>query len=124
MEKARLTSYAPNVRCERGRPVTSDEIAALVRAEIGDDWGQTNAHGVDLRTCLVTPVKKMYAMQFSGAQAELWLVLEERPVDHTGYEIVFDERDQRFGLAIGDLNGPAVRYLGPYGTFLNALEAM
>jgi hypothetical protein len=37
--------------------MTSDEVQAVIEAEVGGDWSQSNAYGVDLRNCLVQPRK-------------------------------------------------------------------
>ena len=37
--------------------MTSAEVRAIVEAEVGGNWLQSNAHAVDLRKCLVQPRK-------------------------------------------------------------------
>jgi hypothetical protein len=103
--------------------MNAEEVAALVKAEIGDQWEQSNAHGVDLRTCIVTPEKKSYTDGVGEKAYELWLVLEEDPKERKGYKIVFDHEQRLFGLATTQRNGPDV-FLGFYGTFLETLESM
>jgi len=100
----------------------ADEVRALVESAIGDDWSVSNAHGVDLRTCLVQPVLGTYP-EDGGGEIDLWLVLEEDPVSHGGYKIVFDEAHDRFGLATR-LQGGGDLYLGAYGDFMTTLDAM
>ena len=104
--------------------MTADEIENLVRKDIRNRWSTNNAHGVNLKNCLVHPQKLRFAdPSVSGGHIDLWLVLEENPVTKSGYQIVFDERTQLFGLAITDVqNGPA--FLGTYGSFMETLEAM
>lgn len=100
------------------------EISELIEREVGGDWSLSNAHGVDLRRCLVAPTKRLYEDSFRrGEMIELWLVLEEVPEDRSGYKIVFDEGSRTFGLATGNVAGPDV-FLGYYGSFLKTLEAM
>jgi hypothetical protein len=103
--------------------MNAEEVAALVRAEIADRWEQSNAHGVDLCACIVTPEKKAYIDVGNGKAYELWLVLEEDPKERKGYKIVFDDAEHRFGLATTQKNGPDV-FLGFYGTFMETLESM
>ena len=104
--------------------MSSAEVADLVAAEIGGDWSLSNAHGVDLKKCLVTPVRRVYEDSFKeGSTVELWLVLEELPADGSGYQIVFDESARRFGLATSSRSGRDV-FLGLYGNFIETLEAM
>ena len=99
--------------------MTAAELSALLESEIDGNWSLSNAHGVDLRRCLVEPQKRMYRDSMDGAsRLQLWLVLEEDPASHSGYEIVFDDQSMTFGLATGDL------FLGLYGTFLETLENM
>ncbi len=106
--------------------MTAEDVRTLVLGEIGNNWGRSNAHGVNLRECLLpTPQVRTYAdLGGSGSQipTRLWLILEEHPVEHSGYEVVFDEAQQAFGLATQSNEGPV--FLGIYGTFLETLEAM
>jgi len=100
------------------------EVAELVAAEINGEWSRSNAHGVDLRKCLVAPAKRLYEDSFAeGRTIELWLVLEERPADGSGYKIVFDETTRQFGLATSSRGGRDV-FIGFYGNFIATLEAM
>ena len=88
-------------------------LAAAIRKkidnEIGDNWASLN-RVVDLRTCLLRePVLAIYANPFfdpnkpehddNQSKLRLWLVLEEDPPG--GYEIVYDEAADLFGLAVG-----------------------
>ena len=104
--------------------MTPDEVAGVILDEIATGRTVSDAHGVDLRRCLVTPPRKrVYLDSFDeDAPTELWLVLEENPDDHSGYEIVYDDIRNTFGLAITTKDAPV--FIGYYGTFLNTLEAM
>ena len=102
----------------------AEDVREVVLAEIGGQWSWSNLHGVDLRRCLVDPPQqRVYLDSFhEGATIELWLVLEEDPVGHNGYQIVYDGQ-RRFGLAVAD-NIETPTFIGWYGTFLNTLEGM
>jgi hypothetical protein len=104
--------------------MTSQEVRKRIEDEIGEDWAASNAHGVDLRRCLVTPQKVIYQDSGHEGQAiELRLVLEEDRAGRRGYEIVYDENTEEFGLALHDDKGTGV-FLGYYGTFLDTLYGM
>jgi hypothetical protein len=104
--------------------MTTEEVSARVKREIGENWQLSNAHGVDLRQCLVIPEKRHYEdISPGGGTAELWLVLEEDPVLRDGYKIVYGESRDEFGLAMRDDKGNDI-FLGYYGDFLTTLEAM
>jgi hypothetical protein len=114
----------------------ADDVWKKVEAEIAGNWERSNAHGVDLRKCVVRPpVSNEYQESFVlshkiDAQGRkvvdrwgerprnLWLVLEEHPGTKSGYAIVYREETDVFGLALA---GAVVGY---YGTFLETLEAM
>ena len=100
------------------------EISRLVEREIDGNWSRSNAHGVDLRRCLVTPTKGIYEDCSGSGTIELWAVLEEVPEDQSGYKIVFDERTGSFGLATRNFPGRPDGLIGFYGSFLETLEAM
>jgi hypothetical protein len=101
------------------------EVRRIVESAIGGDWSRTNAHGCDLKRCLVDPrVQEFENHGGPGASGfiKLWVVLEECPETQDGYQIVFDETRQMFGLALLGNDGPV--YLGPYGGFMDAFDAM
>ena len=100
------------------------DVRNRVEQEIAGDWGRSNAHGVDLKTCLVDPRRQQYRDSFNESRTlDLWLVLEEDVQTHGGYEIIFDENNCQYGLAITDRNGCRI-VLGYYGTFLETFDAM
>jgi hypothetical protein len=106
--------------------MTAAEVRAIIRAEVGGDWSQSNAHGIDLRKCLVEPRKVACHNTFpklnGGKLLQLWIVLEETPGKTDGYLIVFDEGQRVFGLA--DWAGDTLVFLGFHGSFLNTLQGM
>lgn len=106
--------------------MTSAEVRAVVEAEIGGDWSQSNAHGVDLRACLVKPrrvsCRNTFAKLDGGRPLDLWIVLEETPGSKDGYLIVYDDRKCTFGLA--DWDGEIPVFLGYHGTFAATLLGM
>jgi len=102
------------------------EVTEIIGSEVAGDWSHSNAHGVDLKRCLVFPVKQLYENPVRNSTTgtiELWLVLEESPERKSGYKIVFDEKSRKFGLAIKDTQNKNA-FLGFYGTFLATLDAM
>jgi hypothetical protein len=109
--------------------VTSNDVACIVRAQIGDQGGFRNAHGVDIASCLVPPVEidaiecRAQDGQFRDEPVRVWLVLEERVVERDGYKIVFDEGSRLSGLAVA-MKDSVPLFLGVYGSFIDALEAM
>jgi hypothetical protein len=108
--------------------MTSESVRQLIELEIAGNWSLTNAHGCDLRRCLVMPELREYN-DCGGARAgqsdeiiQLWLVLEELPVDHSGYKIVYGEESGRFGLAVPGSERDV--FIGYYGGFLDAYRSM
>ena len=104
--------------------MTADDVKKRVLDEVGGQRGRTNLHGVDLLKCLVDPPRRRTYLDSFDANAplELWLVLEEDPEGHNGYEIVFDEKEG-FGLATARAQDVPV-FIGWYGTFVETLEGM
>jgi hypothetical protein len=106
--------------------MTAADVRAIIESEIGGDWSQTNAHGVDLRRCLIPPRKVKCRNTFpklrGGKPLSLWIVLEETPGTRDGYLIVFDGKRNTFGLA--DWDGDTPVFLGFHGSFLNTLQGM
>jgi hypothetical protein len=83
-----------------------------------------------LKKCLVTPpIRKTYADSFRKEQTlDLWLVLEEKLGTKSGYQIIFDDQKQMFGLAIWGRESEKEAFhdifIGYYGTFLETLDGM
>ena len=107
----------------------AERIRNMIEEEIDGNWNMTNAHGVDLRKCLVDPVERVY-LSSSQHKVKLWLVLEEDPIERKGYKIVFNPRNGKFGLATtvmksnDNFDTNFDLYLGQYGSFIETLEAM
>lgn len=97
------------------------EIVQMIEKEIAGDWSISNAHGCDLRKCLVRPKRRNLTL-FDGSARDGYIVLEEYPETHEGYTVFFDEASGRFGLAqpIGSRN----HVLGFHESFLAAFKAM
>lgn len=103
--------------------MTPEEVTQNIEKEINGQWSLSNAHGVDLRRCLVSPTKKIYEDMADKSSIQLWLVLEESPENQSGYKIVMDEETRDFGLAIISDKNENI-FIGFYGSFLETLEAM
>lgn len=111
--------------------MTVNEVSELVRDQIAGQWAVTNAHSLNLRRCLVTPTlvrvieRTVRNGRVQDRVQEMWLVLEERPVERNGYKIVFDEGTGMFGLASeGFAEDPYPVLCGLYGDFLTTFAAM
>jgi len=102
--------------------MTSEEVMDIVLDEINGAFDKTNAHGVNLREALITPVLEDYINSFDHSQIfRLWTVLKES--NDSGYVIFYDEEDKSFGLGSRSQTGQLV-YFANYGSFLNTLDAM
>lgn len=109
--------------------MTSTDVANLVRQQVENRRNEGYPHGVTFDRCLVPPTFIIAMESVPGNAAEetpvlLWVVLEEDPDNRTGYKVVFDESHGGFGLALSRPHGLCPFYLGIYGSFLDALEAM
>ena len=111
--------------------MNTQEVKALVEAQIGDQWALTNHHGIDLRHTLVAPQKiKVIERSVRNGNVrdrliETWLVLVERTETSSGYRIVFREKPPIFGLASeGFPNDESLVLCGWYGDFITTFLAM
>ena len=78
-------------------------------------------HGINLKECLVKPVKQKYISSLDNSQIfDLWTVLIE---SEDGYRIFYDEDENTFGLASKSQNEYLI-YFGNYGTFVETLAGM
>ena len=108
-----------------------DEIEQLVQEQIAGRWSESNDHGIDLHFSLVTPtqIKVIEWRVKDGRSMEsllaVWLVLEERPVEKDGYQIVYSEQMKTFGLASSGATDAQLPVLcGWYGDFLTTFKSM
>ena len=98
-------------------------IRKIVEDEISGNWVRSNLHGVDLRACMVQPSLQTFRGHPPNTPAwELWVVLEEDPVELSGYKVAYDVESGEFCLAYG--KQPNASYVGHYGSFLETLDAM
>jgi hypothetical protein len=104
--------------------MSPSQVRQIIENEIKNNWTHSNAHGVDLRTNLLSPERKTFLDPMDNSKKiDLWLVLEENLETCGGYKIVFDEERNEFGLATRDQHGRDL-FLGFYGTFIEAFDAM
>ena len=101
-------------------------MRALVERQIAGNRTPTFGHVLDLRPCLVEPMRMTMDVLVGNVEhaAELWLVLEERPgFEQRGYRIAYDEDENEFGLAIDGKSGRLL-VIGYYGDFMETVAAM
>ena len=123
-EQTPLRFSSPAIVSSLHERMSPSEVSQIIATEVDGDWSRANPHGVDLRTCLVTPERRRFVDASDDSQTlELWLVLEEHPQTRGGYKIVFDDSRKQYGLAVTDQHSRDV-FIGYYGTFLETLDAM
>ncbi len=106
--------------------LTAEQLSARIDLEIGNNWSQRNGHNCNLKQCLLAvPALQQFESSSDPTKTiDLWLILEEDPVNRDGYKVVYDESTNKFGLACKFISGRN-GYLGAYGgTFLEAFDAM
>lgn len=106
--------------------MTASEVERLVLNAIGDQWDRWTAHGLDLRRCVVRPPRLetyVSATPEGEVPLQLWLVVEESPDTHDGYEVFYDPEENIFGLGSNDDKGGRY-YVGGYGSLWDTLEGM
>lgn len=107
------------------------DVKSLVEQEIAGRWDETNDHGVDLGTSLLSPTiihlifRRVLDGKIDDHIIRAWLVLEEDPRTRDGYKIVFDENRMTFGLACsGFAEDQHLVLIGFYGDFWTTFHAM
>lgn len=92
--------------------------------------GVHTMHGIskeNIDKLLLDEPKIIDLIDFSKKIEQYWLVLDELPDDlENGYFVVYDERNETFGLATKTtMNNKSIGYLvGLYGSFIDALNNM
>jgi len=101
----------------------SESVSQLVLEQIGDDWGKTNLHGVDLRKSLVSPEQILALNATDESEASVWLVMLAHPDTRLGFAVGYEEELERFALIqLTKDYQPCI--VGRYKGFFEALEAM
>lgn len=89
-----------------------------------------NLHGIDLGNIyqhMVDPIVRNYYNDFQDKVEECWLVLDEEPVSlEVGYQIIYSEKQNEFGLASKTSNTKQGMgtLVGWYGSFVSTLNNM
>jgi len=108
----------------------SRDVRKIVVDQIADRWDETNLHGVDLRSSLVTPSRTTMILRLvkngniKDSTVDVWTVLREL-ADGDGYTIFYDDGCDKFGLAtkgFPDDRHPVI--CGYYGDFWNTFQGM
>jgi len=103
--------------------LTSEEVILIINEEIKGNFNISNLHGVDLKKCLINPIRQKYVSSLDeNIELELWTVFEETEGGKR-YKIFYDEGENSFGLGMNGFKHELV-YLGYYGTFLETLNSM
>jgi hypothetical protein len=109
--------------------MTSTEIRQIIIEELLEG-GIGNLHGISLSNIhqyLIEPVLINYVKASDGEIKKFWVVFDEQPDDkEQGYQIVFDPREQEFGIATRTSvqSKKLGCVLGLYGAFLDAVNSM
>ncbi|HEY4786070.1 MAG TPA: hypothetical protein VIH57_08470 [Bacteroidales bacterium] len=99
------------------------DIKLIIQEELKENPDLSNAHGVELDSCLIEPIKQTYLDSFNdNKEIQLWTVLEETE-DGDGYKIVYDLEDNMFGLGMKSDKNELI-FIGYYGTFAETLRGM
>lgn len=103
--------------------MTSQEVKDIINKELEGQPDLTNVYGLNLKECLIDPIKERYLSSVDESiTMELWTVLEES-ADRSGYKITFDDTDGTFALGIMT-DKSELMDIGTYGTFLDTLKGM
>ncbi len=105
-----------------------DNIIQLdIEKNIINNWHGINKENIS--KFLVPPHLKKYVSGNDLQLKQYWLVLDEAPQDQiNGYQIIFDEQDEEFGLAAkSNLIGADMSIgivIGFYGSFVDTINNM
>src|SRR3989442_612845 len=109
--------------------MTSQKLEQIIQGEIESNQIE-NWHGItkeNIQQHLIKPILIDIVTAWNNQLNKYWLVLDERPDDKKiGYQIIFDEKESKFGLATKTgtkTNGIGVM-IGLYGSFINTLNGM
>ena len=110
--------------------MNAQQIRTLIDDQVAGRWEETNSHGVDLRSALVTATQTTMIFRsvrngkINDSTVDVWIVLRELP-DGDGYVMFYDYERQQFGLAtegFADDLHPVI--CGYYGDFWSTFKSM
>jgi hypothetical protein len=105
-------------------------LKRYIRLDLNQAQSLNNLHGINLDNIhqhLIDPALKEYYDAFHNKVEKCWVVLDEEPTNpKDGYQIIFSEQQQKFGLAVKTSNtGMNVGTLvGWHHSFISALNCM
>lgn len=105
-------------------------LKRYIRQDLQSMGSLNNLHGIDLENVhqhLVDPTQREYYNDFQNKVEKHWVVFDEEPLSHQdGYQIVYSEEHDEFGLAVKTSNTkPNMGTLvGWYGSFVSTLNGM
>ena len=105
-------------------------LKRYIRQDLQSVDSLNNLHGIDLDNIqqhLVDPLLNEYYNDVQNKVEKHWVVLDEEPKnDKDGYQIIYSEKHNEFGLAVKTSNTkPNVgTVVGWYGSFVSALNCM
>ena len=103
--------------------MNKEDIKKIIREELKNEPDLSNAHGVDIKGCLIEPENDIYINSMNkNERLKLWTVLEETE-DKNGYKIIYNPSDNLFGLGMKTKENELI-YLGSYGSFADTLNNM
>ena len=111
--------------------MTALEVHQIIISDLDNKCIQS-MHGIqmeNIKEFLIFPNIKKYVIAINRKIEKFWLVFDESPEDEIkGYQIVFDEEENLFGLASKTNkiieNTSIGVVLGLYGSFVEALNNM
>ena len=103
--------------------MTPKKISQMIEKEINGDWSISNAHGCDLKKCLIRPKKR--TLDFFSGIRDAYIVLEEDPINLDGIMVYFDVETNKFGIAMRSENSQYYGYVcNRCDTFIAAFKSM
>ena len=79
--------------------MTSEGLESIIKKEISEIDLGTNSDGINWKECLIKPIEQKYFSFDKSEVYDLWTVFEELP-DGSGFKIVYDEKEEKFGLGV------------------------
>ncbi|GAB2682184.1 hypothetical protein GCM10027036_40650 [Flavihumibacter cheonanensis] len=105
-------------------------LKRYIRQDLQSVETLNNLHGIDLENIqqhLIDPTLKEYYNDFQNKVEKHWVVLDEEPQDpKDGYQIIYSEEHNEFGLAVKTSNTKPNMgtIVGWYGSFISTLDGM
>ncbi len=99
------------------------DILKIIRKEIKSTENKDIFKRYDFNRSLIPPKEILFVDgRNKSNKINLWLIFDENTESKSGYQVVYDEKTRKFGLAVRDYQKST--FIGFYGNFVDTFRTI